>query len=174
MKNALILLLMFAAAQVQAQAPKASSSPVADATRSWLQREGRNLTAAAEEMPADKYDFHPTPEQMTFAHLMLHVAGSNRSLCAGIAGEPAPKESAVTEKDGKEKLVADVKASFDYCAAALAKVDDSKLGEDVPRLHRNRAALMMALAADLADHYGAAAMYLRLNGLLPPTAKPKK
>jgi hypothetical protein len=26
----------------------------------------------------------------------------------------------------------------------------------------------------LADHYGAAAMYLRLNGILPPSAQPKK
>lgn len=174
MKNVLIFALMFAAAQAQAQTSKASSSPVADATRSWLQRESKNLTAAAEEMPADKYEFHPTPEQMTFSHLMVHIAGSNRSLCSGIAGEPAPSASGVTEKDGKEKLVAEVKASFDYCNGALAKVDDSKLGEDIPRLHRTRAAAMMALAADLADHYGAAAMYLRLNGLLPPTAKPKK
>jgi hypothetical protein len=26
-------------------------------------------------------------------------------------------------------------------------------------------------SADWADHYGASAMYLRLNGILPPTAK---
>jgi len=29
------------------------------------------------------------------------------------------------------------------------------------------------LPSSWADHYGAAAMYLRLNGLLPPTAKKK-
>ena len=29
------------------------------------------------------------------------------------------------------------------------------------------------LAADWADHYGASAIYLRLNGILPPTAQPK-
>ena len=29
----------------------------------------------------------------------------------------------------------------------------------------------MGLASSWADHYGAAAMYLRLNGLLPPSAK---
>jgi hypothetical protein len=33
---------------------------------------------------------------------------------------------------------------------------------------------MMFLTADLADHYSTAGMYLRLNGLLPPTAQPKK
>jgi hypothetical protein len=30
---------------------------------------------------------------------------------------------------------------------------------------------VLDLAADWADHYGASAIYLRLNGVLPPTAK---
>jgi hypothetical protein len=34
-----------------------------------------------------------------------------------------------------------------------------------------RAAAMIALTNDFADHYAMAAIYLRLNGLLPPTAK---
>lgn len=172
MKKTLFLALVVVAAQVQQS--RAASSPVADATRAFLVRDARNVIAAAEEMPADHYDFHPTPQQMTFAHLMAHLAHHNRQVCSGIAGEPAPKESGVTENDGKDKLVAEVKASFEYCTAALAHVDDSNLGEDVAPFHRTRANLMMALAADLADHYGQAAMYLRLNGLLPPTAQPKK
>jgi len=36
-----------------------------------------------------------------------------------------------------------------------------------------RAWAFIALASNLADHYGAAAMYLRLNGILPPTAQKK-
>ena len=81
----------------QPQTAKTSSSPVADATRSWFEREAKNLTAAAEAMPADKYDFHPTPQQMTFAHLMTHIAGSNRIMCSSIAGESAPKDGGVTD-----------------------------------------------------------------------------
>jgi uncharacterized damage-inducible protein DinB len=161
----------------QAHESKASSNPVADATRSWLQREAKNLTAAAEEMPADKYGYHPTEKQMTFGHLIEHIALSNRFMCSSIAGESEPKGNGATEKDGKDKLVADMKASFDYCGTALAKVDDSKLGEEVPWFggrKATRANVMIALPADLADHYGMAAMYLRLNGMLPPTAQPKK
>jgi len=37
-----------------------------------------------------------------------------------------------------------------------------------------RAFALIALTNDWADHYSAAAMYLRLNGLLPPTAQEKK
>jgi hypothetical protein len=70
--------------------------------------------------------------------------------------------------------LAEVQASFDYCAGALAKVDDSKLGEEVPLFKRTRANVMMLLVADLAGHYSLAAVYLRLNGIVPPTAQPKK
>jgi hypothetical protein len=169
-----ILMLALLAATAHARESNAASSPVADAARSWLQLEARNLTAAADEMPADKYGFRPTPQQMTFAHLMTHIAGSNRAMCSGIAGEPAPKDTGVTDTADKDKLMADVKASFDYCSTALAKVDDSKLDEQVPLFKRTRANLMMSLVADLAGHYTTAAIYLRLNGLLPPTAQPKK
>ena len=50
---------------------------------------GKNLIGAAEEMPADKYGYRPTPEQITFAHLVMHSAQANNAFCAGIAGEPA-------------------------------------------------------------------------------------
>ena len=34
-----------------------------------------------------------------------------------------------------------------------------------------KAAALIGLTNDWADHYSQAAMYLRLNGMLPPTAK---
>ena len=177
MKNVLIFLFTVGTAPVllaQAAKSNTSSSPVAEAVRYWVQLEAKNLIAAAEEMPADRYDFHPTPQQMTFAHLMTHIAGSNRVMCSSIANEPAPKASGATDKDGKDKLLADVKASFDYCSSVLATVDDSRLGEELPLFGRTRANVMMFLATDLGDHYSLAAVYLRLNGHLPPTAQQKK
>jgi hypothetical protein len=81
------------------------------------------------------------------------------------------------ETDGKDKLVAGLKASFDFCTTALAKVDDSKLGDEVELFGGRkgpRAFALIALTNDWADHYSSAAMYLRLNGRLPPTAQPKK
>jgi len=90
---------------------------------------------------------------------------------------PEVKAPPLTESDGKEKLVAGLKASFDFCATALAKVDDAKLGDEVELFggHKGpRAFALIALTNDWADHYSSAAMYLRLNGMLPPTAQPKK
>jgi uncharacterized damage-inducible protein DinB len=167
--------LLLAVSHAQQTTPSnASRTPVADATRRWLNQEAANLIAAAERMPAGEYGFQPTPQQMTFAHLMTHIVESNRYLCSGIAGEPLPKASGVTESDGKDKLVADVKASFDYCSRVLSKMDDSRLAEEVPLFKHSRADVMMFLIADHADHYATAAMHLRLNGLLPPTVNPKE
>ncbi len=36
------------------------------------------------------------------------------------------------------------------------------------------AAALIVLSDDWYDHYGAQAIYLRLNGILPPTAQPVK
>lgn len=172
-------LILIAAGVLLTAAPLAAqnANPVSNALRERLQRQSKNLIAAAEEMPADKYDFHPTPAQMTFGHLVLHVAGANYNTCSQIAGVAAPKREDVKDTDGKDKLVAALKQSFDFCTSALAKVDDSHLSDEVTLFGHwktTRANAMMELPADLADHYGMAAMYLRLNGLLPPTAKEKE
>lgn len=164
-------------AQQNAAPAGTETNPVSNAIRKSLERASKNLTTAAEAMPADKYGYKPTPAQMTFGHLMMHVVGSNTFLCSKISGTAAPETEKVSDTDGKDKLVAALKASFDYCTQALAKVDDSNLGEQLPFFggsKASRAGEMMALVSGFADHYGAAAMYLRLNGLTPPTAQPKK
>jgi uncharacterized damage-inducible protein DinB len=172
-----LLALVFAGACWAQSAAKESTTPVADALRANLERQSPNMTAAAEEMPADKFNYSPTQAQMTFAHLVLHIAGANNFLCSTISGQAEPAETKLTEAAGKDKLVQTMRDSFTYCSSALAKVDDSKLGEKVKFFGGRdvtRARAMMALAADWADHYSAEAMYLRLNGLLPPTAKAAK
>jgi uncharacterized damage-inducible protein DinB len=153
------------------------ANPVSDTLRQQLQRESKNLTGAAAEMPADKYGFRPTEPQMTFGHLMMHIAQSNVFLCSKISGMAPPAEAKLSDTDPKDTLVQAVRASFDYCGTALAKVDDSGLGDEVAVFGGRtmpRAAAMMSLSNDWADHYSAAAIYLRLNGLLPPTAQPRK
>lgn len=152
-------------------------NPVSSAAREMLTHQSKNLTAAVEEMPADKFGFKPTPAQMTFGHLGLHIAEANNFFCAKVAGVPEPKNEEVKETDGKDKIVGAVKASFAFCEGALPKVNDSSLGEMVDFFGGRkvtRAYALMALTGSWSDHYSEAAMYLRLSGLLPPTAEKKK
>jgi hypothetical protein len=171
-----VLGLFFAvlsAVAVLAQAPK---GPVTSVVREILPRQQKNLVAAAEEMPADKFGYKPTPQQMTFAKLVLHITESNNYLCGKIGDIAPPKSAELKETDSKDKLVSALNASFDFCDTVLGKVDDSKLGDTIEAYGGHeapRAWALIALTNDWADHYGAAAMYLRLNGLLPPTAQKK-
>jgi hypothetical protein len=153
-----------------------SKNPVTDAVREILPRQEKNLIAAVEEMPADKFGYSPTPAQITFGHLVMHITMSNIELCSKAASMPPPPMKPMPETD-KERLQAGLTKSFLYCEAAIGKVDDSKLGNPVELFGGRQgtvASALISLTNDWADHYSAAAMYLRLNNLLPPTAQPKK
>ncbi len=180
-----IPLVLIAVLRLLPQIPppfKASTTPVSDALRTSLGSASKNLVGSAESMPAEKYSFHPTPAQMTFGQLIVHIVQTNIALCSGISGTPAPVTPADMQKmsatETKEALVKSIKQSFDYCSDALAKVDDSRLAEEVTMFGRgaglSRGAAIVILAADWADHYSTAASYLRLNDILPPSAQPKK
>ena len=162
-----LLLLTTLAATVQ------SKNPVSSALRDILPGRQKNTIAAVEAMPTDKFNYKPTADQMTFGHLVAHMVEANNTMCSKAAAVPAPKVEEVKDTDAKDKLVAALKASFDFCADALSKMDDSKLGEttEIFGTQASRASVGIRLASSWADHYAEAAMYLRLNGVLPPTAK---
>ena len=164
---ALALVVLAAAATGQ------TKNPVSTALRETLPGRQKNTVAAVEAMPADKFGYKPTADQVTFGHLVAHMIESNNAFCSKVADVPAPKVEEAKETDGKEKLVAALKASFDFCGDALGKMDDSKLGETTEAFDHqfSRARLALILASSWADHYAETAMYLRLNGVLPPTAK---
>jgi hypothetical protein len=154
-----------------------AKNPVSDVLREMLPGRQKNTVAAIEAMPADKFNYKPTPEQMTFGHLAGHITDGNYYFCANVGDVPRPKTEELKGTESKDQLVAAVKASFDFCSTALAKAEDSKLNDKINWFDgkpRSRAWAFMGLAGSWADHYGLAAMYLRLNGLLPPTAQPKK
>jgi uncharacterized damage-inducible protein DinB len=151
-----------------------ATNPISNALRDTFPGRQKNTIAAVEAMPADKFNYKPSPDQMTFGHLVAHMVEANYLLCSKAASVPAPKVDEAKDTDGKDKLVTALKASFDFCGDALAKMDDSKLGETTEGMGpqpMSRARFALGIASNWADHYAEASMYLRLNGVLPPTAK---
>jgi hypothetical protein len=163
------------AAAPQAGAPEAN--PVSNGFRKLMAEESVNTIAAVEAMSADKFGFKPTPAQNTFGHLVVHMVRANYGLCGLITGAKAPAPPALKDDDAKDTLVPALKASFQFCTESLAPIDDSHFGEQVPFFGGkmvSRGFMVITMSEDLGDHYATAAMYLRLNGVLPPTAQPKK
>jgi uncharacterized damage-inducible protein DinB len=162
------ILLVVAVHPISAQA-----RPVSAAIRSFAEHSGKNLLAAAQAMPADKYNYRPTRAQMTFAELIAHIEHDNRTTCSSFSGVKPAAEPNVSPSDSKEKLVAALQRSLTFCNSALARLSDANLGDPVSWYgdKTTRATAAIGLLTDWADHYGQQAIYLRLNGLLPPTAR---
>jgi uncharacterized damage-inducible protein DinB len=166
-----VLLVTVVAAQT---GPAKSGNPVTSAAKQIMERQSRNLVAAAEKMPEDQWGYKPTPQQRSFGETISHTAESNNKLCGAISGMPPRGRLKPAVFSEKSDAVTALRESFDYCKEALDKVDDSRLNEQVEVFGGrkvSRAAALFMLTNDWADHYSALAGYLRLKGILPPTAR---
>ena len=84
MKHLIWLTILSLAAPMAARAQTGTANPVSTTLREVLDSYSTNLVAAAEEMPAEKYSYHPTPAQMTFGKSMEHVAEVNNIACSKV------------------------------------------------------------------------------------------
>ena len=176
--KALLALLIAPALLAQTPAPPppvVTSNPVVWSATQVYARQSKFMVAAAEEMPAEKYSYHPTPDQWTFAKIISHVAASNGGVCGLLSDTPAPPTVKVAETATKPELIAALNASFDFCGKVLDNLHDNKLGDTITYFRGAqvpRARALIELTDDLEDHYSQMASYLRLNGMLPPSATP--
>jgi hypothetical protein len=176
MKRLICLVAVFLIAPLMARSQDAAANPLTSSVRKQYDDYAKNLVATAEIMPEEKYGFRPTPENMTFGKTIGHIADVNNAVCSKLFTPPATPFPKSSETDPKEKLVAGLKASMDYCGEQFSKMTDANMAEMVPffggkQITRLGAAL--AVITDFADHYAGLSMHLRMNGLLPPTAQKK-
>ena len=140
------------------------------------------MTGMADAMPEDAYDYASTPEQRTFGEQVLHVAGGNVFLLGflGVEAERPAIDPRNTRTFGyaatsKADVLAALGESFDYGAAVLEALDDDALLARVdgpPFLAQTtRVRLAYFVIGHIWDIYGQMAVYLRLNGVVPPASR---
>jgi hypothetical protein len=170
------------------QATPATTPAVADPiTRSFrgFSYYGSWLLAAFDSVPASKYDFRPTPVQQSVGYIAQHLESANYTLCSRFSGLRAPAHSGdalpdtVKARWPKDTLVAHLLASLQFCGAALNEVHDSTLANETPvdpvgsgRVTTRSRDIVLFLT-DLAEHYNQIAGYMRLLGMVPPSALPR-
>ena len=133
---------------------------------------GSRLVDALDSIPAAKYDFKPTPVQQTIGYIAQHLEDANYSLCERV-GDLKHQRTArdsladtIKARWPKDTLVARLKASLRFCDDAL---------ERIPQLNSPAlASTLLAFETDLAEHYSQLSVYMRLLGLVPPSALPPK
>jgi uncharacterized damage-inducible protein DinB len=173
-RDLIVLALTLAAAPLHSQAtPAAGGDHAVSTVRSVWQPIATYITQSAEEMPAEKYSYRPTPEVRTFGQLIGHVAGSQYMFCAAATGDSARKEDDIEKsRTIKDELVAALKASTEYCAKAYAQGDEATRAEiTMFGQKHNRLWALMSNAAHDDEHYGNIVTYFRLNGMVPPSSR---
>ncbi|MEO7362632.1 MAG: DinB family protein [Gemmatimonadaceae bacterium] len=182
----LVALALPIGAAAQGTPAAADKNPVTTVFRTRTMTLQRQLAQAFDSIPASKFNFKPTPAQLTVGYIAQHLASDNYLFCNNFGAMKATisaKDSATADsvKAGwpKDSLVNKMKASFAFCESAFAQLDDAKLADQVSMTFGpntrviTRAGMVLGHALDMADHYSQIANYMRLNGILPPTALPR-
>ena len=137
------------------------------------------IVRAAEEFPADKLTWQPTPAVRSWARLIGHIIDDNNGACWAIAGEAQapPRVDTVdspespANKLSKDDLVKGLKESVERCNKAFAAVTDANMAERAtPTSRRSKIGTLIYNTSHTNEHYGNIATYMRLNNLVPPSS----
>jgi uncharacterized damage-inducible protein DinB len=183
-----VLLALALPASLAAQQPSGAppENPITTVFRTRTMALQRNLAQAFDSIPERLFTYSPTPAQQTIGYIAQHLATDNYLFCnafgdmkATRAAEDTTTADSVKATWPRERLMARLAASFTFCENALAQLDDARLADQVTVTFRGqsrtvtRASMVLGHVVDMADHYSQLANYMRLNGLVPPTALPR-
>jgi uncharacterized damage-inducible protein DinB len=158
-----------------AQAPASSSTtanPLAAEVQGRYAQVKEFVIKAAEKMPAEDYNYKPTPDIRTFARVVNHVTEAQFHSCGALNGEseakPTPPETA-----DKATIVNALKASFAECDKAFGALTDAHLAEmmDLGGRKRSQMGLAWGTVSHDNEQYATLALYMRLKGLVPPSSE---
>ena len=133
---------------------------------------GSRLVAAFDSIPASRYNYRPTPPQQTIGYIAQHLENANYSLCERFGDFKhrwTAKDSladTVKARWPKDTLVRRLEASLRFCDTAIARAGKLEMG--------SLANSLLAFETDLAEHYSQLATYMRLLGMVPPSALPPR
>ncbi len=173
-----------AQAQTAAKAKAAASSeaqPPSEVYGGLLKNVSGEVIAAAEAMPAEKYDFAPTAGKFdgvrTFGAQVQHIAEANYFFFSGFGLSGAPDDAKLKALKGKDELVQALKDSYAFAQKGIDTMTAQNAFMTVGsgKMQMTRAGWASLCLFHSMDHYGQMVVYLRMNGIVPPaSAKPPK
>jgi hypothetical protein len=144
------------------------------------------LMPAFDSIPADRYAWSPTPQQQSVGYIAQHLEEANYALCDRFGAMKHLARPILALPDAgkspwpKDSLTARLRASFAYCTSAMAQLHDSLLATPVPYgppgsgITALPSRSLVLFITDLAEHYSQLASYMRIMGLVPPSALPPR
>jgi uncharacterized damage-inducible protein DinB len=161
----------------QAESTTATAAPAGTATvrgdllKDW-ERQKETMMKIADAMPEDKFGYKSTPPQRSYGEQVMHIATVNVDVLKWVGGQtPAPSFTAESAKTKADMLKA-MADSYDYGIALLKEQTDATITETVDgRFLGPSTRLFWFLLGHSMDIYGQMAVYLRLNGIVPPASR---
>ena len=166
------VLVIAAAAPSLAWAQTAAPTTITKEMAALFQRASNDILDVAEAMPAEKYSYKPTPEMSTFSDQLVHVAGIVQRFVdtsKGVKSEAAHHDNKMAKAD----IIAMLKKSFQNGQDSIAQLSDSQLLETVKFPFGDRMVTRYTYwqgpLYQIRNHHGQLVVYLRMNGIVPPT-----
>lgn len=155
--------------------------PLASVIQKAFDVNANYLMMAARMMPDAAYGFRPTPELRTFGEQINHATAAQYSFCnqAGVPpGVERKAPPALRQVTAKADIIKALDDSVGYCDRVLAAASEAWLMETAPRLGGATSGLIDGIRAHAfmynnvhdAEDYGTLTVYLRLQGLVPPSS----
>lgn len=173
-RRTLLALALTAPVALSAQSPAVRNPPdgvVLEFVR-FADLFGSRLVTAFDSIPADKYGYRPTPVQQSVGYIAQHLEDANYGLCERLGDRRHPRTAkdslpdTVKARWPKDTLIKRLEASLRFCDDAMERVERVQSAA--------LASTLLAIQTDLAEHYSQIAVYMRLLGLVPPSALPPK
>jgi uncharacterized damage-inducible protein DinB len=144
--------------------------------RADWQAQKDTMMKIADAMPEDKFSYKTTPPQRNYGEQIMHVATANVELLKVLVGKAAPPAFTAESAKTKADILKALGDSYDYGTALLNELTETTILEPVkdppPFLGpSSRARIVWTLLAHSMDIYGQMAVYLRLNGIVPPASR---
>ena len=147
---------------------QANDSLLTQLSRKWVNAKTYTLKIA-DLMPAEFYDFKPTPEEMSFKEQLLHTAQNMQSLSASylLAAKKPPVPKEAKDKAAVRQILA---SSYDMALAPHHNLTAKQLDGTVPFFAGplTRRQILLLLHDHQTHHVGQLIVYLRLKGIKPP------
>ena len=180
-------LLLPAVVAAQGQSAAQPTPTIASVLDNQVKNLERDFVPAAEAMPADRFNFVPSPalgefkESRTFSQEVSHVATVNYLFASAILGEKPPVNTEGSNENGpaslntKDDVIKYLNGSFAYVHKAVATITPTNALEPIPVPWGKSTRLALASMTPWHgfDHYGQMVVYLRLNGIIPPASRPQ-
>jgi uncharacterized damage-inducible protein DinB len=166
-----ITAVVISASTMLAPAARAQSAHLqSELLRDWTELRPV-MMAIASAMPEEKFTYKSTPAQRDYGQQIMHVATGNMAYLrffGGKATAPSFDRNART----KAEILQALTASFDFGDALIREQTDESMLQIVQTNQflgpSSKARVIYFLLGHTWDIYGQMAVYLRLNGIVPP------